>query len=82
MVIERQDLYANNEFLFMYTTSLCVNWPWKDADIFKFKIGEIMVCNLFEEHILNLENWSLTEPFRFAYPELQWTCRFTSSETS
>lgn len=78
-VIKQQHLYANNTFLYMYTTSLRVNWPYRDADIFRIENGNISVSPVFEKHIAVLENWSLTEPFTLAYPELQWTCRFTSS---
>jgi hypothetical protein len=78
VVIEQQDMYANNQFLFLYTTSLCVNWPFEEAGILTLENGIITVSEAFEKYILDLGNWSLSEPFSLAYPELQWACTFTS----
>jgi hypothetical protein len=80
-VISNQALYANERFLIMYTSSLCVNWPYQDADIFKFENGKVGVTDLFENHILKLDNWSLTEPFTYTFPELEGCCRFSSWAT-
>jgi hypothetical protein len=77
-VIHNQLIYANECFLAAYTASLCVNWPFDDGEIFEFKNGKVRVTDLFESHILKLENWSLTEPFTLIYPELEGVCRYTN----
>lgn len=76
-VINNQHLYANDRFLAMYTAGLRVNWPFRDVDIFRFENGKVGVTDLFETHILDVDNWSLGEPFISTYPELASLCRYT-----
>lgn len=78
-VINNQPLYANERFLAAYTASLCVNWPFRDVGIFEFDNGKVRITDVFESHVLKLENWSLTEPFTLLYPELEGLCKFSST---
>jgi hypothetical protein len=76
-IINNQELYATDEFQQIYNASLNVNWPFQPVDIMAFVGDEVRVTELFEKHILRLENWSLDAPFAQRYPELRDDCRFT-----
>lgn len=81
IVIERQDVYANLNFLNLFTQSIRVNWPYRDIDTIDLKAdGSVVISDLFEKHILDTNNWSMTTPFTRAYPEMQWACRYSSCE--
>ncbi|KAJ8067356.1 hypothetical protein OCU04_004709 [Sclerotinia nivalis] len=69
-VIEKQDLYANEEFQNAYILCINVNWPRPDLEAFRFEGNDIFVTEEFENHIKTLSNWSLDERFAARYPEL------------
>lgn len=75
-VIERQDLYANARFVNLYAQSLRINWPFQSTEMINFENGHVVITDLFEKHISDIGNWSVTEPFTCAFPELQSACRF------
>jgi hypothetical protein len=76
-IINNQELYATDEFQQIYNASLNVNWPFQPVDVMAFVGDEVRVTEVFERHILRLENWSLDAPFAQRYPELRNDCRFT-----
>ncbi|APA11632.1 hypothetical protein sscle_08g064020 [Sclerotinia sclerotiorum 1980 UF-70] len=69
-VIEKQDLYANEEFQNAYIVCINVNWPRPDLEAFRFEGNDIFITKEFEDHIKTLSNWSLDERFAARYPEL------------
>jgi hypothetical protein len=77
IVIANQRQYATDEFHHMYTSSLNLNWPYRDLDAIVFEGDEVRASDAFVQHVHNLSNWSLDEPFQRKYPELRDTCKFT-----
>ncbi|KAH6674331.1 hypothetical protein B0J14DRAFT_480362, partial [Halenospora varia] len=71
VVINNQEIYATDEFQHIYTANLNVNWPYRDIDVLNFEGNEVRLTTAFENHINNLANWSLDEPFERRYPELK-----------
>ncbi|CAD6444636.1 686738bb-7a85-42da-8403-1e22c324256e [Sclerotinia trifoliorum] len=69
-VIEKQELYANEEFQNAYIICINVNWPRPDLEAFRFEGNDIFITEEFENHIKTLSNWSLDERFAARYPEL------------
>jgi hypothetical protein len=76
-VIGNQARYATEEFQHLYTASLNLNWPYQELDALSFEGDEVKASDAFIQHVRNLANWSLDEPFQQAYPELKDSCRFT-----
>ena len=70
-VVERQDLYANDEFLFLYTSGLNSNWPYSIAEALHFESADVRISEVFERHVLDLDHWSLDILFTNRYPELR-----------
>lgn len=77
VVIGNQPRYTTEEFQHRYAESLNLNWPYRDVDALSFEGDEIRISEAFRQHVLNLSNWSMDEPFQLAYPELRSTCRYT-----
>jgi hypothetical protein len=77
IVINEQERYATDEFQHIYTTSLNLNWPYRDVDILNFEGNEVTLTPAFEAHVRSQSNWSLDEAFQMRYPELRDTCKFT-----
>ncbi|KAL0942140.1 uncharacterized protein CTRU02_200026 [Colletotrichum truncatum] len=73
-VIERQELYANEEFQAIYWSSLrLINWPCRpiDALVVDPQSGEMWLSDTFTAHAMRIENWRLNENFARRYPELR-----------
>ncbi|KAJ3944774.1 uncharacterized protein N0V96_004788 [Colletotrichum fioriniae] len=73
-IIERQELYANEEFQGVYSSSLrLINWPCRpiDALVVDPQSGEMWLSDTFTAHAMRLENWRLNENFVRRYPELR-----------
>lgn len=76
-MIGNQSRYATDEFQHTYTASLNLNWPYRELDALTFEGDEVRASDAFIQHVRNLGNWSLDEPFQRAYPELRDACKFT-----
>ena len=76
-VIENQELYATDEFQYLYMRSLNLNWPYRGVDAFVSQGDEVVPTDVFERHVRTLSSWSLDEPFARRYPELRDDCKFT-----
>ena len=76
-MINTQERYGTDEFLYIYMSSVNVNWPYRDIDILHFEGNEATLTPAFERHMRNLSNWSLDDAFQRWYPELRDACRFT-----
>jgi len=75
--MENQDTYATDEFQVLYTSSLNVNWPYRECDCFVFEGNEVRISEAFETHIRTQTNWSMDHLFAQRYPELGAFCKFT-----
>jgi hypothetical protein len=69
--------YDFSNWLIPYTTGLSVNWPYEasSAVLPTNESGELVINPVFEQHIRNLNNWSLGPAFAKAYPGLVDTMR-------
>lgn len=71
-VIERQDIYANDEFQALYASSLrLVNWPGHLVDALHVDsaTGAVWLVDNFAAHALRSENWRFHPAFVRRYPE-------------
>ncbi|KAF9882428.1 hypothetical protein CkaCkLH20_00464 [Colletotrichum karsti] len=73
-IIQRQDVYANEEFQAVYSSSLrLINWPCRpiDALVVDPQSGEMWLSDTFTDHAMSVQNWRLNENFIRRYPELR-----------
>jgi hypothetical protein len=64
--------YPYADFFIPCAAEMCVNWPYNPADCL-LRVGgrESDIINpVFEEHIRNLDNWTLGSEFGKRFPEL------------
>lgn len=77
IVINDQETYATDEFQYLYTSSLNINWQYGDENILLFEGDEVRMTDVFTRHVNIQANWSLDEPFQRRYPELRHACKFS-----
>lgn len=72
VLIQNPHKYTFRDFSELYARNARLNWPYKaiDAVITVDGTGEVSLNPLFEKHALNLECWSVEEPFTERFPEL------------
>ncbi|KAF6819503.1 hypothetical protein CSOJ01_01246 [Colletotrichum sojae] len=83
-IIERQEVYANEEFQAVYSSSLrLINWPCRpiDALVVDPQSGEMWLSDTFTAHAMRVENWRLNESFVRRYPELRGCVALDESQT-
>lgn len=71
--IERQDLYATDEFQRVYFDALrLVNWPYQPLDglVTDPQTGHVGLTDALMVHAMNGANWRLSNAFAQKYPEL------------
>ncbi|KAJ8122203.1 hypothetical protein ONZ43_g1540 [Nemania bipapillata] len=71
----------NFETMFLpYTQTLSLNWPYEDKDVlYQAADGsEITINPIFEQHLLDINNWSLGDAFDRACPALRGTYNLKS----
>ncbi|KAI0878822.1 hypothetical protein GGS24DRAFT_442195 [Hypoxylon argillaceum] len=63
-----------------YTQTLSVNWPYEDKDVLREATdgSEITINPIFEQHLLDINNWSLGDAFDQACPALRGTYNLKS----
>ncbi|KAI5290796.1 hypothetical protein KEM54_000424 [Ascosphaera aggregata] len=64
--------YNFADWFIPYTADLSVNWPYEPTDALLATVGcdELMINPVFEQHLRNLDNWSLGPRFTQAFPHL------------
>ena len=73
IAIERQDLYATQEFHQAYFGALrLTNWPYDPLQglVTDSKTGHVRLADTFLAHVVHGANWSLDASFTRRYPEL------------
>ncbi|KAF5008978.1 hypothetical protein FDECE_4774 [Fusarium decemcellulare] len=73
-MIERQDVYATEEFQRVYFDSLrLVNWPYQPLDglVTDPQTGHVGLTDALMAHAMSGTNWRLSETFAQRYPELR-----------
>lgn len=73
IVIQRQEVYATDEFRHLYNTSLrLLNWAGgpSQALLPDYTSGAIYLAQHFVDHVQNIENWALEERFFRRFSEL------------
>ncbi|KAK3638344.1 hypothetical protein LTR56_013173 [Elasticomyces elasticus] len=63
-----------DEFFVPYTTTLSLNWPYPESHVListtTSEEGGVMLNPVFENHLRNLEHWSLGTDFQKTFPGL------------
>lgn len=69
-LVRNQHSYPFDDWFIPLSTNLSLNWPYHDNDTLSYKSGsdEMLINPLFEQHVRNLDNWSLGPAFAEAYP--------------
>ena len=75
--------YAFEDFFIPFTTTIDLNWPFPDADLLiPGPDEELVISPKFEQHLRNLENWSLGEAFAKVLPGLSDTANIRRENTT
>lgn len=91
LMIRNLEKYNLDEFFVPYANTLSVNWPYSDSYVLLQTPGtktdssepEITINPVFDQHVRNLDNWTVGEEFKRCFPELEgtyklkekWACR-------
>lgn len=72
IMIPRHTEYSFASWFIPYTADLSVNWPYEPTDALLATAGcdELLINPVFEQHLRNLDNWSLGPRFKQAFPHL------------
>ena len=81
MIIRDPDKYHLDEFFVPWTNTLSVNWPYDDPYVLIQTPGssngldkpELTINPVFDQHVRNLDNWTVGPQFKNRFPELQGT---------
>ena len=76
-IIANQERYSTEEFQYLFTQSINVNWKKGIRDAICWGKDGVTVTQEFFEHTRVMENYSMDRPFAARYPELEEFCRFT-----
>lgn len=80
-MIRDLDKYNLDEFFVPYTNTLSVNWPYGNSCVLTQRPGtkmesneaEITINPVFDQHVRNLDNWTVGDEFKRKFPELEGT---------
>lgn len=75
-VIKNQDRYDNAEFQNDYASNLSINFPHDPMKALVFENGQLMVSPLMEQHLADINHFSMKKPFADKYPDFRDVCRF------
>ena len=66
-----------DEFFIPYTTTVCLNWPYDSCEILVASpdTPELSIDPSFENHLRDLNNWTLGAAFAKAHPRLADTTK-------
>lgn len=77
MVRNYQNYPLENYFI-PYTSTISCNWPYDDIYVLirSPETDEITINPVFDQHVRNLDNWTLGEAFSQKFPELNGTYKY------
>ncbi|KAK1763982.1 hypothetical protein QBC33DRAFT_572924 [Phialemonium atrogriseum] len=70
VLIENADKYPFEVFSEQYSQRVTVNWPFDVLDAVSDLDNEAVLHSIFEKHIRNLKNWTVSAEFRGCFPEV------------
>lgn len=70
MLIEQADEYPFDVFSDYYSQSVTVNWKFEATDAVSDQAGDTVIHSIFEKHICNLANWTVTKEFLARFPSM------------
>lgn len=70
MLIDHPDKYPFEVFSEYYSQNVSVNWCFDDNDTVAQEDGFSVLHSIFEKHIRNLENWTVSREFESRFPEM------------
>lgn len=70
LITRHTERYEEPSFSLPYVQSISVNWPYGDVDTITRRLGsgEVVVHPNFEQHLRNIDNWSLGPAFAQIFP--------------
>jgi len=63
IVIKDPARYANVEFQYLYVANANVHWPYPPEATLVFEGEELRVTDTFLNHVMDLRNWTLDDPY-------------------
>ena len=70
ILIERADNHPFHTFSDYYSQSVTVNWKYDVLDAVADHGGDTVIHSIFEKHICNLANWTVTKEFLVRFPHM------------
>jgi hypothetical protein len=70
MLIERPDEYPYHLWTENFTQNVSVTWTFEVSDAISETGDDFVLHSIFEKHIRNLANWTLSPEFQTLFPDL------------
>ena len=70
MLIDRPDEYPYRHWTENFTQNVSVNWTFDICDAVSKTGDDVVLHSIFEKHIRNLKNWSVSLEFQKLFPDL------------
>ncbi len=82
LLVDFPDKYPHQHFSEVYSNNVSISWPYNESDVVVDLSGmqdraqaphalQAVINPIFEQHIRNLDNWTLGEGFGRYYPEMR-----------
>ena len=69
-LIEKPDEYPFELFSQYYSQNVSLNWTFDTLDAIADAADEVILHSIFEKHICNLKNWTVTPEFQTRFPAM------------
>ncbi|KAH7371129.1 hypothetical protein BKA66DRAFT_190383 [Pyrenochaeta sp. MPI-SDFR-AT-0127] len=70
LLIEYPEKYPFEIFSEYYSQNVTVNWHFDESDAVAHEDGNVVLHSIFEKHIRNLANWTVSHEFESRFPEM------------
>ncbi|KAF1984623.1 hypothetical protein K402DRAFT_413822 [Aulographum hederae CBS 113979] len=70
ILIESPEEYTFEVFSEYYSQNVTINWQYDGMDAISDLSGEAVLHSIFEKHICNLKNWTVSNEFKIRFPNM------------
>lgn len=70
ILIENPNDHTFDIFSQYYSQNVSINWSFESSDAVNDANNEVFLHSIFEKHICNLENWTVTPEFQARFPHM------------
>ncbi|KAK6227380.1 hypothetical protein QIS74_00935 [Colletotrichum tabaci] len=70
VLVERSEQLSHPVFSPHFSSNVSVNWPFDVTDAVSVVGGETVLHSIFEKHVRNLKNWTMSPEFMARFPEM------------